>query len=158
MSACADISEIETDFSQASSHEPEAKCNVTIIYDNVRAGQRAMSILSRILSQERMERHALHSKLWRLDLLEDSDWRELATSDIIESDLLIVAASTQNDPTTSVQNWIRSCLTQKRGGSAAVVALHGLAGNLNKPDSPWIESLESLTSQVGLEFLAPGKL
>ncbi len=151
-------STIEIDVSEASSHEPEAKWNVTIVYDNVRAGQRAMSMLDRIMSQELMEPQALHPKLWRLDLLEDTDWRELATPDIVESDLLIIAASAQNDPTTSVQNWMRSCLAQKHGGSSAVVALHSPMGNWDRPNSPWIESLESLTSQVGLEFLAPGKL
>ena len=135
--------------------DPEAKSNVLIAYDDAPAGQRAMNILDNVDHRldEPMNWYPL---LWRFDLLEDPEWRVLATADALRADLLIIAASSQSDLPASVQDWIKDCLTQKHGTAAAVVALLGSAENLDEPDSPRIQFIKSAAARAGLDFFAPG--
>ena len=142
---------------EASAHcDPEAKLNVFVAYDDVPAGQHAMRVIGNV-DRQIEEFKKQYPSLWRFDLLEDPDWRLLATAEALQADLLVISASScRNDLPGGVRTWIETCLEQKKGTAAAVVALLGSGEHLDPPDSPRIQFLKNATEAVGLDFFAPG--
>ena len=141
---------------EASAHcDPEAKFNVLVAYDDVPAGQHAMRMIGNV--ERRIgEIETRYPSLWRFDLLKDPDWRIQATAEAIQADLLVISASGQSGLSGGVKTWLQTCLTQKKGTAAAVVALLGSGEHLDPPDSPRIQFLKGATEAVGLDFFAPG--
>jgi len=144
------------DSTMASHPDPDtdAGWHVVIAYDDVPAGQRTMHILDRV-------DHAaggtlkLCPLLWRFDILEDPGWRAEATIDTQRANLLIISTSSKGDLPAAVQEWVRSCLSQKQGHAAVVVALLGPADDTDAPDSPRVQFLRNAAEAAGLDFFAP---
>jgi len=144
------------DSTMASHPDPDtdAGWHVVIAYDDVPAGQRTMHILDRV-------DHAaggtlkLCPLLWRFDILEDPGWRAEATIDTQRANLLIISTSSKGDLPAAVQEWVRSCLSQKQGHPAVVVALLGPADDTDAPDSPRVQFLRNAAEADGLDFFAP---
>ena len=144
------------DSTMASHPDPDtdAGWHVVIAYDNVPAGQRAMHTLDNV-------GHAaggtlkLCPLLWRFDILEDPGWRAEATIDTQRANLLIISTSSKGDLPAAVQEWVRSCLSQKQGHDAVVVALLGPADDTDAPDSPRVQFLRNAAEAAGLDFFAP---
>ena len=144
------------DSTMASHPDPDtdAGWHVVIAYDDVPAGQRTMHILDRV-------DHAaggtlkLCPLLWRFDILEDPGWRAEATIDTQRANLLIISTSSKGDLSAAVQEWVRSCLSQKQGHAAVVVALLGPADDTDAPDSPRVQFLRNAAEAAGLDFFAP---
>jgi hypothetical protein len=131
------------------------RLKVVIAYEDIPAGRRAMSMLDR-MAQAPLELEELFPSLWQFDLLEDPDWRELATKDALKAAMIIISASSASDLPTTVREWIKVSLDQKQGATTAVVALLGPTGHLDDPASPRIQYLKETTDQAGQEFFAPG--
>jgi CheY-like chemotaxis protein len=134
--------------------DTDAGWHVVIAYDDVPAGQRTMHILDHV-------EHAaggtlkLCPLLWRFDILEDPGWRAEATIDTQRANLLIISTSSKGDLPAAVQEWVRSCLSQKQGHPAVVVALLGPADDTDAPDSPRVQFLRNAAEAAGLDFFAP---
>jgi hypothetical protein len=127
-----------------------------VIYDDVRAGQRAVSTLTALTSEFEGERVEMRPQLWRFDLLEDPDWFALALADAINTDMLVLSAGSASGLSATVESWLKLCLARKRGTSAAVIALLGPDSNLDQPDSPRLQFVQSAVKTAGLDFFAPG--
>ena len=141
---------------EASTHgDPEAQLNVLVAYDDVSAGQHAMRVIGNVDRQlDELEKR--YPSLWRFDLLEDPDWRLLATAEALQADLLVISASGRSGLPVGVKTWFKTCLAQKKGTAAAVVALFGVGERMDSPDSPRIQFVKSAVEAAGLAFFAPG--
>jgi CheY-like chemotaxis protein len=134
--------------------DTDAGWHVVIAYDDVPAGRRAMHTLDNV-------GHAaggtlkLCPLLWRFDILEDPGWRTEATIDTQRANLLIISTSSKGDLPAAVKEWVRSCLSQKQGHTAVVVALLGPADDTDVPDSPRVQFLRNAAEAAGLGFFAP---
>ena len=123
-----------------------------IVYDDTRAGRRAMLALDDVVHKlGRKER--LHPRLWRFDLLEDPDWRAAATAEAAEAGLLIISASGKGALPAAVQHWVHDWLGQGRG-TAALAALLGPADDPDPLDSPRVQLLRSAAKAAELGFFA----
>lgn len=140
------ISEVDDNSDQA--------FNVVIAYEDLPAGQRAMQIFSNLASDHGND-FILQPQPWRFDLLADPDWAEFAAGDALRADLLVISTSGGSDLPAHVRSWVTACLARKRGGSGAVVALLGTAGNMEDADSERLQFLQSAAEEAGLEFFAP---
>jgi hypothetical protein len=139
-------------------HTPDADVrttlNVVIAYDDVPAGQRAMHTLAD-LTRDVGEEMDLGPQLWKFEYLEDPDWRALAAADAIKADLLIISTTSETELPATVEDWVTTCLAQKRGTCAAVVALLGTVNNRDEPDSPRLQFIQRASIEAGLDFFAP---
>jgi hypothetical protein len=134
--------------------DPEAPWKVFIAYENVQTGQEALRILGSV--GRRLEAPELsYPALWRFDLLEDPNWRDSATADALQADLIVISGSSGRELSASVQDWLHACLAQKCGSAAGVLAMFGSADHPEAPDSPRIQFLESAVNEAGLDFFAP---
>jgi hypothetical protein len=97
----------------------------------------------------------MRPQAWRFALLEDPAWYALAMADVVNADMLIIAASSGNELPAAVERWIKMCLARKRGSSAAVVALFGTAQDTDSPHSARFQFVQSAANAAGLDFFAP---
>lgn len=132
----------------------DAELSVVIAYGDVPAGRRALRLLDGVVPTEG-EPARLRPLLWRFDILEVADWRAEATIPTLEADLLIISTSSKSALPAVVQDWVQSCLSQKRGHAAALVALLGPTGDTDTPDSPRLQILSAAAAAAGLRFFAP---
>jgi hypothetical protein len=130
---------------------------IMVVYEDVPAGQNAVRLLAGMF-QEPAEKLELRPQLWQFALLEDSGWFGKALADAINADVVVITTSAEHGMNKWVESWVRSCLQEKRGTTAAVVALLGPAESLDGPDSPRYQSLQDAVRKVGLEFFAPQSL
>ena len=127
---------------------------VVIAYNDVDAGKRAMRVLSH-LSESFGDEIAFHPLPWSFDLLMDVNWREVAASDAVDADILIVATDSPGALPPAVGRWAESAIDQKRGTHAAVVALFGPEENPDRTGSSRLDSIQTAAEQAGLDFFAP---
>lgn len=134
--------------------DPVADWVVVIVYDDARAGRRAVITLDAVVHQLGGTTRPL-PRLWRFDLLEDPDWRAAATHDVAQADLFIISASDRAALPTTVQRWVEGSLDQSRGTPNAVVALLGPEDDTDAPDSPRVQLLRRAVEAAELSFFAP---
>jgi len=113
-----------------------------------------MNLVSSLHSQDALD-FEIRTLPWRFDLLQDADWRDLASADALKSDLLIISTFSSANLPAAVWKWLAECLALKRGESAAVVALFGADGHMDHANSSRLQMLRSATHEAGLEFFAP---
>ncbi|MEI2723390.1 MAG: response regulator [Verrucomicrobiota bacterium] len=133
---------------------PDADWVVVIVYDDTRAGRRAVLTLDAVVHKLGGKKR-LHPRLWRFDLLEDPDWRAAATAEADHAGLLILSASCKGALPATVQRWVRGWLDQRRGSAAALAALLGPADDADALDSPRVQRLRNTVEAAGLSFFAP---
>ena len=127
---------------------------VVVVYDDVPAGQHAIRVLANVFHKPE-DRLQLLPRFWRFDFLEETDWFALALADASDADIIVIATSSNDGLTISVEDWITTCLPRKRGSSAAVVALLGPEQDIDGQDSPRLQFLEGAARKAGLDFFAP---
>jgi len=127
---------------------------VVIAYDDLAAGKRAMRVMTD-LAKSLGDNLKFEPLPWSFDLLTDVDWREVAASDAVNADILIIAMSSAHPLPTSVGRWAEDAIDRKRGTTAAVVALFGSEENPDGADSLRVEAIQTAARQAGLDFFAP---
>lgn len=134
--------------------DPVADWVVVIVYDDARAGRRAVITLDAVV-QQLGGKTRLQPQLWRFDLLEDPDWRAAATHDVAQADLLIISASSKAALPPQVQRWVDESLCQNCGTATAVAALLGPEDDMDALDSPRVQLLRCKVEAADLSFFAP---
>jgi len=129
-------------------------CNVLIAYDHATAGLRAMRIFAKLAEDQRGE-CSFQVRVWRLDLLDDPVWGKAAKSDAMNSDMLVISIESEADLPEGVRGWLTACLSQKSGGSGAVIALFGPEEDEDDPNSPRLKFVKNAAEKAGLHFFAP---
>lgn len=128
---------------------------VVIAYDDAAAGKRAMRTMGN-LTKGLADEIKLQPLPWRFDLLADTDWFRVAASDAVNADILIIATSSAKPLPDAVGRWVEDAISQKRGTSAAVVALFGPEENPDELGSSRLHGIQTAAERAGLDFFAPG--
>jgi hypothetical protein len=127
---------------------------VTILYDTVPAGKRAMNLLSTVAGQPDAMA-ALRPQLWRLGLLEDPDWFAAALAEAADTDLLVVAIDSTERLSTSLKNWIELFLARRRKDKIAMVGLIAPSDQQNEPAFQRLEFFRNAAEKAEVEFFSP---
>jgi hypothetical protein len=141
-------------FAETDEQDRSRSLAVVIAYDDMAAGRRAVRLCSH-LGSEQEEDLAFQTQPWRFDLLAKAEWAVLAATAALKADLLIISSSRQSDLPQGVRDWLKACLTGKRGTEAAVVALFGIEGHAENAASPGLQFVQSAAKEAGLDFFAP---
>ena len=139
---------------EADSTGRKSSLRVVIAYNDIVAGKRAMRVLGD-LGKRLGDEIEFQPLPWSFDLLADVNWREVAASDAVKADILIIATSDSNPLPSAVGQWAEAAISQKRGTSAAVVALFGSEENPDRAGSFRLEAIQTAARQAGLDFFAP---
>jgi hypothetical protein len=107
-----------------SNFEEHHAIKVVIAYEDVPAGQRAMSTCKRLFEQLGQD-FEFQTILWKFEVLRVSQLKRLAAQDAAEADLVIIATHGQRGLAAEIKDWIESWLGQKGEGDRALVALLG---------------------------------
>jgi len=143
----------EAAFDRAS-REPGRALRVVIAYNDIAGGRRAMHVLANI-AKELGNDIEFQPLPWLFGLLADVDWREVAASDAVSADILIIATSSTNPLPQAVGRWGEAAISQKRGTHAAVVALFAGGEYPAGSGSSQLEAIQMAARQAGLDFFAP---
>lgn len=127
---------------------------VVIAYDAIAAGKRAMRVITR-LGGELGESVEFQPLPWSFELLADTDWAKVAADDAVKADILIIATSTAHPLPSAVEHWAEATIHRKQGTWAAVVALFGTEGDLNRDGAAQLEAIRTAARRAGLDFFAP---
>ena len=142
-----------------SSREPDpdgtkSALRVVIAYGDLPAGKRTMRLLG-TLSQGMAGDLEFQPLPWSFEMLAESEWRDLATRDVVNADMLILATSDTRPIPSSVVHWVDTVIRRKQGSSAAVVALLGQEEDSDAATSTQLEAIQAAARQAGLAFFAP---
>ena len=134
-------------------HMPNEAFSVVIVYEDFNSGRRAMDACKLLVSQLGNEVH-LRSSMWKFEVLEVTKLNRIATHDAIEADMIIVATAQNGDLPGPVKAWVESWVPEKRGQTAALLALMDFADSdeLNGTN-PTRTYLQSAATEAGIDFL-----
>ncbi len=135
------------------SSETNQPLRVVIAYNDLTAGRRAMRLLSNV-GKELGGEIEFQPIPWSFDLLEDMDWRDVAASDAVNADILIIATSDADPLPPAVGRWTDTAFRDNRR-SAAVVALFGSEENSDRYGSSRLHAIQTAAHREGLDFFAP---
>lgn len=127
---------------------------IVIIYNDMHAALRAAQTLERLgrkffgkIRQQIMPVPVSH--------LSDPVRFDNLLSDASSADMIIVSFNGHSDFPTMLKRWVKNCLTQKREGDSAVVALLSSNERLDSQDTPRYQFMKNATRAAGLDFFAP---
>jgi len=138
-----------TDSETEPTAEGQCAVNVTIVYQDIASGQRAMRLFCDV-ANDHAGQLAFCPNLWRVDLLADAGWREAAAEDATRADIIVISTKDGSLP-DPVQRWL--ALSAEHGAHAALIGLVGESAETNK--RPGAGLLKTFAAEHGLEFLAP---
>jgi hypothetical protein len=141
---------------QAYEQDQNHPLRVVIAYDGLSAGQRALRMLIGILNGIG-DGFPFVPLPWAFDLLADAGWRNLASIDAIESDIVIIATNSGHSLPSAVREWAGSIIQGKRGSSAAIVALFGPEDSPHAANLSGLEEMRTAAAQAELAFFAPNR-
>ena len=142
----------ETELEKGSS-EMNLPLRVVIAYNDLAAGRRAMRLLSN-LGKELGGDIEFQPLPWSFDLLGDVDWRAVAASDAVNTDLLIIATSDTDPLPPAIGRWTDTAIRDNRR-TAAVVALFGPEEKSDRFGSSRLLAIQTAAHRAGLDFFAP---
>ncbi len=111
---CCDLKPMKTNLK-------EHDINVLVAYEDFAAGCRAMALLKRVGSQCGGPGRLIHM-MWRFDVLSDPCYLELAVSEALAADIIIIAMREGRGLPQKVRNWIARWLLMKEDRPLALAA------------------------------------
>ena len=135
------------------SSETNQPLRVVIAYNDLAAGRRAMRLLSNV-GKELGGEVEFQPIPRSFDLLEDMDWRDVAASDAVNADILIIATSDADPLPPAIGRWTDTAIRDNRR-TAAVVALFGPEENPDRFSSSRLLAIQTAAHRAGLDFFAP---
>lgn len=139
---------------EADAPDQDQPLRVVIAYHDLAAGQRAMRVLAD-LAQGCGADLEFEPLPWSFDLLADQNWSQVAASDAIRADILIIATSGPRPLPPAVVQWAEAAISRKQGTAAAVVALFGPEENDDEAGPSRFASIQWAARQAGLAFFTP---
>ena len=127
---------------------------ILIAYEDLLAGQRAVSLFSRLGGAAAREL-TCRPRLWRFDWLADPDWAKCAVAEAEGAVIIVLSTSSRAGLPDFVREWLRGALQKKRGGAAALVALLGTAHPGSIAPASVLRFLQNTAKAAGLDFFAP---
>ncbi len=137
--------------------EAEAPCglHVLLAYENISAALWAAESLTNLFRRLPLGPQMSLSP-WSFAMLADLEFRARAAEAAVDSDLLVVATS--SDPRllpAAVESWLTECLCGQTRAISAVAAFLGREGLFDGADSPRLKTVQRLAKRAGCEFFAP---
>lgn len=131
--------------SEADGLEPETfpSFNVVLVYEDFPAGIRATQMVDRLL-HDLDPQFAYDSKIWKFDILQIAQLRELAVQDAADADLIIIAAHGTTELPAAVKCWINLWLARAGRSRRALVSLL----NSRAEPSPSAGSIRSYLREI----------
>src|SRR5262249_26980373 len=127
--------------------------NVLIVYDHVRAGQRAKELCDR-LRQHLAPEPELHVRVWSLSALQLPTFAQAAASQAEHAAVLIVAVNGDNALSGPVQDCLHRCARGIHSAGGMLVAqLHGVL-KMNQELCPAYACLRKIAHQVRISFFS----
>jgi len=137
--------------SVARAAEPRSFFNVVAVYEDTGASARAMEVCQLLASKLGSEVE-LRSCLWQFDLLRNEPASHCAVAEAVEADLIIVAARQNAELREEVKQWVEAWVPEKRGQTAALVALLGQAGTGLVSTTQPHSYLKEAATRAGMDF------
>ena len=133
----------------------KAAFTAVIVYEDFAAAHRAMDTCKHLMSQLEGDVE-FRTSMWKFDLLRNIKLSQIAASDAIEADVIIIAASQNSDLTNEVKAWMESWIPAKRGQSAALVALLDFTNEDMRNSCLAHSFLKNAAATAGMDFIARG--
>lgn len=130
----------------------KAAFRVVIAYDDFTSGKRAMDACN-FLGFQLGGGVELQSRMWKFDILRNPRLNEMAVGDAIEADVIIVANAPDTGLPDEVTRWIEAWVPQKRGQTAALVALLDFTGKDSRESANAYALLEGAAANASIDFL-----
>jgi hypothetical protein len=131
---------------------PKSAFRVVMAYDDFIAGKRAMDACNFLVFQLGGEIE-LRSSMWKFDILRNAKLNQIAVDDAIEADVIIVASAPNAGLPEEVRNWIDGWVSQKRGQTAALVALLDFTGGDDTASTLAYAFLKGAAASADIDFL-----
>jgi hypothetical protein len=103
------------------SNKGNENMNVFVAYEDFSAGARAMAMLKRVGSQCGQRAQLIHM-MWRFDILSDESLFELAVSEALAADIIVIATREGRNLPQRIRDWIAHWLLMKDRRPLALVA------------------------------------
>lgn len=135
------------------SREQSQPLNVLIAYEDFAAGTRAMGMLNRVNSQCG-EPGQFNHMMWRFDVLTDPEFFELAVSEALSADIIVIAARKGQGLPQRIRDWIARWLLMKQRRPLALVATLDYRPVKSSKQATILPYLSKLASFGKLRFFA----
>lgn len=136
----------------ASRRELQSPFQVVIVYEDFAAGQRAMDTRNLIAAEFGGDAE-VRTGIWKFEVLANPELSRRAALEAAEADVVIVSTSRARELPVELTDWMESWLPQKRGQTAALVALLGVGAAGNASASSAGSYLKSAAEDASLEFI-----
>jgi len=126
---------------------------VLVAYDNFSSGCRAMEILKRLAGRGGVSGELTHFMM-RFDLMADATFFELAVSEALVADMVVIATMERMELPQRVQDWVVQWILRKQDAPQALVATFEENGNKMKEAGGVAEYLEKLAGYGRIQFFS----
>lgn len=123
-----------------------------VAYEDIRAREHAIRVFKQMVPQLNGAWEFDYS-WWRFDYLKDATLADLAASDAIQADVVIVAANPEGDFPEALTEWIESWASRKTNLPSALVGLLGEADDPRRLTSPRHASLRAYANLARMDYL-----
>lgn len=110
--------------------------------------------LSKRLATELAPQFAISSNAWKFEALGNAKSAKAAAASAAKADMVIIAASGENEPPAVVKNWIKSWLPRKHKGTTALIALLDHEDDALHKSSPLCAYLRKAAKKTDMNFIS----
>jgi len=140
-------------FQTMKTEEKNPDTNVLVAYEDFAAGTRAMAMLKRVDSQSDQPGQLVHM-MWRFDVLSDESFFELAVSEALAADIIVIATREGKSLPQRIRLWIARWLLMKNRRPLALVATLDYHRNQQHSKRCVLPYLEKLAHYGKMRFFA----
>ena len=128
---------------------------VLVAYDTFSSGCRAMALLKRLTGRGRMPGELTHTMM-RFDLMADATFFELAVSEALTADVVVIATMERLELPQRVQDWVVQWLLRKEDAPQALVATFDESRTKMSGQGGVSAYLEKLAGYGRVQFFSTG--
>jgi hypothetical protein len=139
---------------KVNSRGQSSRLRVVVAYDDPAAGKRAIDVIANV-GRRLGEEIEFEPLPWAFDCVADVDWCEVATSDAVNADVLIISCSRAGPLPPVIARWAERVICARKGMPTAIAALLCPEESPDETNSSRLEPLQAAASRSGLDFLAP---
>jgi hypothetical protein len=136
-------------------NDEDSHLNVLVAYEDFAAGTRAMAMLKRVGNQCGRQARLIHT-MWRFDVLSDASYFELAVSEALAADIIVISAREGKSLPQRIREWISHWLLMKIRRPVALVATLDYPQVRIKREACVLPYLAKLAHYGNMPFFANG--
>jgi hypothetical protein len=132
--------------------EAQDQCAITVVYEDTDARQRALG-LSHHLVQAFWAEIDFEFSWWRFRFLHDSAIGEAAAQAAAEAHVVVFSASSSEEPSAPIQNWIESWVPRRTPGEGVLLVLTPHTDDTQIVGAPIYNYLRSVARRAQMDCL-----